>query len=314
MWEAREKTLWQNLRHEIGGVMARARQDRRFLPRDISRLLLGGHRTRTLVTRVLARFRPRTPGFLASLEARRLADQLTDRGYSDPLGLITPDQAAEIFAWFKDKPYRDPWRSHLGAFRYPTIPARESNQAYYDIQTILDAPYLLDLANHPLVLETAELILGCKPLLENLSCGWYFAGRDTEKGFQRYHRDFDTPRFFKLFLYLTDTDERSGAHVYVKGSQRSNRLRLLRYIGNDEVAVAYGEDSVAAICGSAGTCFLVDTYGVHKGGLPAVAGAPRLAFAAQYNIWSSPFTPKTPPMKRPHPRFDPYINRGYLHD
>ncbi|MEI9982150.1 MAG: phytanoyl-CoA dioxygenase family protein [Aliidongia sp.] len=129
-----------------------------------------------------------------------------------------------------------------------------------------------------------------------MTCWWAFAGRSEAKGFQRFHRDFDTPRFIKIFLYLTDVDLRSGAHVFVPGSQRSDKLRLTRYIDNDEVEAEFGQDAMVAMCGPAGTCFLEDTYGIHRAGLPV--DRPRLILSAQYNIWRSPYAPKAPPRAR----------------
>ncbi len=67
------------------------------------------------------------------------------------------------------------------------------------------------------------------------------------------------------------------------GSQRSDKLRLTRYIDNDEVEAEFGQDAMVAMCGPAGTCFLEDTYGIHRAGLPV--DRPRLILSAQYNIW-----------------------------
>jgi hypothetical protein len=310
MWEARQKTAWQNFRHELAQAWRQGRADKRYIGRDFSRLILGGYRSRDGFVRALAPFRPRTPGFSASAEARALRDQLLGPGFTAPLPFLTADQVAEIRDYFLRMPYSDPYRLHLGEFRYPETPSPESNQGYYDTHVILKAPYLLDLFNHPLVLETAELILGCKPLLENLTTWWAFAGRTQAKGVQRFHRDFDTPRFIKIFLYLTDVDERSGAHVFVRGSQRSDALRLTRYIDDDEVEAAYGRDAVVPMSGPAGTCFLEDTYGIHKAGLPI--DRPRLLVSAQYNFWRSPYAPGKPIMASPNPRYDPWINKAYL--
>jgi hypothetical protein len=168
----------------------------------------------------------------------------------------------------------------------------------------------MPLLNHPLILETAEAILGCKPLLENVTCWWAFAGRSVAKGVQRYHRDFDTPRFIKLFLYLTDVDAQSGAHVYVRGSQRSKLLNLTRYITDAEVEATFEADAITTISGPAGTCFLEDTYGVHRAGLPV--DRPRLVISAQYNLWPSPFAPAKPPLRGLDGRYDPWINRAYF--
>jgi len=310
MWDGRRASRLQTLRHEVRGVIQRFRNDRRFLPRDISRLLLGGWRTRRAVTWLIARFRPRSRTDIVPAAVETVVGQLLERGYSGPLGLVLPEQVQEIHDYFLDQTYIDPHRPQLGRFRYPDAPSPESNQGYYDLKTILQAPYILSLINHPVVLATAERILGCKPTIDNLGCWWYFTGRAVEKGFQRYHRDYDTPRFIKLFLFLTDTDESSGAQRYVIGSHCSNRLMLLRYIDDDEVAVAYGLDAVHTIGGPAGTCFLVDTFGVHKGGLPITR--PRLVFSAQYNIWGSPFAPVRPIRIPDSDRYDRFVTRQLL--
>jgi hypothetical protein len=312
MWDARNKSRLENAVHEAGNVLRGALSDRRNIGRDFSRLALGGPATRTRFARLLAKTKPRTNAFTPSPEAAGLAGQLLDTGYTGPLGLVTPDQVAEIRDYLIAQPYYDPIRPHLGEFQYPTIPSEVSNQAYYSDRIVLEAPHLLALANHPLILQAAEAILGCKPLLENIVCGWYFTGRDMARGVQRFHRDFDTPRFIKVFLYLTDIDERSGPHIYVPGSQRSPELMLRRYIGDDEVEASFGKSAIVPICGPAGTCFLVDTFGIHKGGLPV--DRPRLIFSAQYNIWGSPYAPGRPPFpNRAHP-YDRYVNRAYFGD
>lgn len=310
MWEARRVSRWQNLRHEMRALKQRAQSDRRNIPRDISRLLLGGWRTRRLVSWLVARVRPRSRVRTIPAGAGAAVSQLLDRGYTDPLGLLTAAQTQEIHDYFLAQAYRDPYRPQLGQFRYPETPGPESNQAYYDLDVVLNAPHLLDLINHPIILAATERILGCKPTIDNLACWWYFAGRSVEKGFQRYHRDYDTPRFVKLFLYLTDTDAESGAQRYVVGSQRSNKLMLLRYIDDDEVQAQYGPEAVHAICGPSGTCFLVDTFAVHKGGLPSTR--PRLVFSAQYNLWGSPFAPKVPVRMPAADQYDRFINRKVI--
>jgi hypothetical protein len=310
MWEAREKTFLQNALHELKGVWRNALADRRLAMRDFSRLALGGWRRRERFTRLVALTKPKTPGFAPDGQVRDLVRQLHETGYTQPIPLLSPAQMVEIRDHLMAQPYSDPYRTHLGSFRYPEVPSPDSNQAYYSNETLLATPHLLALANHPLVLQTAEAILGCKPLLENLLCGWYFTDRAMEKGVQRFHRDFDTPRFIKLFLYLTDVDERSGPHVYVPGSQRSDKLLLRRYIGDDEVDAAFGPENVHRVCGPAGTCFLVDTFGVHKGGLPI--DRPRFIFSAQYNVWGSPFVPGRPIHPGGAHPHDRYINQAYF--
>jgi hypothetical protein len=310
MWEARNKSFFENAVHELQGIYRNARQDRRLMWRDFSRLALGGYRRRAGFTRLVAATKPKTADFAPGPDAQDLVRQLLETGYTKPLPLLSAAQIAEMRDHLLAQPYMDPFRPYLGEFRYPEAPSADSNQAYYSDATLLATPHLLALANHPLVLQTAEALLGCKPLLENFICGWYFTERAMERGVQRFHRDFDTPRFIKLFVYLSDVDERSGPHIYVPGSQRSDKLLLRRYIDDDEVDAAFGPQAAHKICGPAGTCFLVDTFGVHKGGLPI--DRPRFIFSAQYNVWGSPFAPRQPIHPGGAHPHDRYINQAYF--
>jgi len=64
-----------------------------------------------------------------------------------------------------------------------------------------------------------------------------------------------------------------------------------------------------SITGAAGTVFMADTFGVHRGRLPRARS--RLLVTAQYGIWRTPFSPKYPILNR-QPGLDPYINRAVM--
>ncbi|MEI9982149.1 MAG: hypothetical protein WDN69_02400 [Aliidongia sp.] len=44
-------------------------------------------------------------------------------GFTRPLPLVAAEQVAEIREYFLDKPYLDPYRDHLGEFRFPAEPS-----------------------------------------------------------------------------------------------------------------------------------------------------------------------------------------------
>jgi hypothetical protein len=132
---------------------------------------------------------------------------------------------------------------------------------------------------------------------------------------ENFHRDFDDYRFIKLFCYLTDVDETSGPHVFIRGSHRVNKHIEARQALSDEiVAQEFGADNILRVVGPAGTAFLENSFGVHRG-MPA-ATRPRLILQVLYSLRPLIYSPRKPLLRRGGnddlARLDPYINRVYL--
>jgi hypothetical protein len=120
----------------------------------------------------------------------------------------------------------------------------------------------------------------------------------------------------KLFVYLTDVDEKNGPHVYVSYSSASEKLRQIRRFSNEEVVSAFGKENILNLTGRAGEGFLEDTFGIHKG--QPVAEGTRLLFQVVYSMRSLPYGPKKPVARfeevelAEQGKLDPWINRVYL--
>ncbi|MDB5453981.1 MAG: hypothetical protein JWO33_2559 [Caulobacteraceae bacterium] len=154
--------------------------------------------------------------------------------------------------------------------------------AEYDLGAILGCPYLLALVNAPAIIQLAEAYLGCRPTLSSLGVRWTFPVEAAAARFQSYHRDIDDWRFLKLFIYLTPVTQGAGPHEYVLGSHlHSFGLRAKAY-DRRELEVRYGPENLVAVTGPAGTTFVGDTIGIHRGGCPS--SEPRLLLVAQYSI------------------------------
>lgn len=310
-----------NLRTRIASPRAywrKAKADPRYAIYDILPIVTDPVLRDRLAALIAAR-RPRTPGFYPSLEARDWCRTLETDGITPLLPPIDPAIVASLRSYFENTPCQDPFRPHLGWFRPDSPPSPESNMGYHGVDQILRAPHVLALFNDPQVLETAELYLGCKPILDNIGCWWSwggesFGGREAAKGTQRHHRDLDSLRGFKLFFYLTDVDEDGGPHIFVKGSHRSRLLSTGRALSDAQVEAAFGTAGTVTMTGAAGSRFLGDTYGVHKGALPRRGR--RLLLTAQYNINRSPHGPTVPPLDRRSPDvpdgLDPFVNQIYV--
>jgi hypothetical protein len=270
--------------------------------------MVANPKARDLVAKIMSKSTPQSLPFTPSSQALALDLELREQGYSLDVPAMDSNALAELLQYFKNLPCRDTYRPQLGTFPYDKPASEETSTGYYTLEEMLEAPHVLELLNDPLILETAEQYLGCKPLLDNLGVWWSYAGRPVPKGAQRFHRDLDSYRGFKQFLYLTDVDLESGPHHFIKGSHTSPKLNAGRAHCDEEIIAAFGQQNDVTITGSAGTRFIADTYGFHKGCLPTQS--PRLILTAQYTVNRTPHLPKQPlKLKRKKPeQIDAYVN------
>lgn len=251
----------------------------------------------------------RTKDLSPTPRARNLAGELHVQGITTAItDLVTPEMAAETRNWLDAQHVHDPWRRSLGDFPPANPASTETSMGFYRADQTAAAPHLFDLMNHPLLLTTAELVLNCKPTIDNCFAWWSYTGLDEPRGTQHFHRDVDSLRFIKVFLYLTDVDEQDGPHDYVVGSHRSWALSTTKRISDAEVLKAFGKNTVRSMTGPAGTIFLANTYGIHRGRRPLASR--RLVFAGAYTNLKTPHGPGHPVADLPD-GYDIYSNRIY---
>ncbi len=147
-------------------------------------------------------------------------------------------------------------------------------------------PTVQRLNQDPLINAVARAYIGPRARHVSTSIRWSYATtvpeQDRANLAQAYHFDLDDYRFMKFFFYLTDVDSEAGPHTLVRATHRNKRLshlRLRRY-SDAEMAEAYGNDRVVTITGPAGSGFVEDTFGLHKGTAPK--SKPRLLFELQF--------------------------------
>ena len=108
-------------------------------------------------------------------------------------------------------------------------------------------------------------------------------------------------------------DAQTGPHMFIKGSQRSAKLQQRRRNSDDDVLAAFPKTSDhISFTGPAGTAFIEDTSGLHKG-FPSVSG-PRLIFQVLYTLKPYFGGPSKPirPAAGAEQGLDPYSNSIYL--
>lgn len=222
---------------------------------------------------------------------------------------VTRAEIDEIVGWLREREGSDPYTEGLGRFSVDARPA-QARLLHYSVETVLACPHLVEIANRPGNLLLAQEHLGAKPTIYDMSVWWSFPA-DEGKEAQLFHRDIDDLRFCKLFVYLSDVDEESGPHVYVPTSHRSSKSLEARRHTDEEVERAFGREAPRAMCGPAGTSFMANTFGFHKGLVPK--SRPRLLLQIAYSLFPvlaydysfrAPVDPGFP--------YDRYVNRLFF--
>jgi hypothetical protein len=300
---------WQTRNHSFFGYLNAIRKDRRQAVYKLLPLVTDPS-LRAALVKAYALFKPHSHSFGLDAEARSQLSQLERDGVLTGLPSIEPEQLKDILDYFHSKACHDPWRPHLGEFDWDQAPSQDCNMGLYTAEQIVRAPHVMQLFNHPRLLQLAEAYIGCKPTLDNIGCWWSYSGRSIAKGTQKFHRDFDSMGGVKVFFYLTDVEPEQGPHEYVRGSHAKKVLDTGAGIPDELLWQHFDPVDTLVITGRAGTSFLADTFGIHRGQLPATGY--RLMLSAQYNVNVSPHGPRQPIPITERNSYDAYVNRLYL--
>lgn len=163
-------------------------------------------------------------------------DHALRRNGVDVLSEMVP--ARELLAFLQAKP------QYPGHFKGQPSPAHSC----WAMTDVLQAPGVLDLIAR--WTPVAGDYLDADPLVYSVNAfTMYPFDGPTSRDTQEFHRDKDDTRFLALFVYLTDVLEPDdGAHQYQVGTQHG-----------------FNRGDVATIVGRAGTMFLSDGKGLHRG-------------------------------------------------
>jgi len=263
---------------------------------------------RILVAALHARHRaprPSAPG------AAVLAAGLRDAGCLQLGRVLSRAQCEDMLRYLDDKVMIDA-RGSGRRFRLADAPL-DANLGDYPLDIIVDCPHLLQVANDPAIIALVSDYLGFTPTIVSLGLRWSFPhpapGDVPTDTVQRFHRDSE-PGSAKLLIYLTDVDASCGPHIYIEGSHRERMSMRLRPYADADIARKYG--AATSIEGGAGTGFLIDTKGIHKGASPL--HKPRLLLGIQYALLPC-FLYEYAPVPYPQAgQFDRYVNRLMIAD
>jgi hypothetical protein len=144
----------------------------------------------------------------------------------------------------------------------------------------------------PCLAYIAGQYLGAKAIAISSRLWWSFPSKTYDEAVlkrasqERFHFDMNDWGSVKFFFYLTDVDEDSGPHVFVRGSHRRKRLRhqLTLFVGKPDAEIVnfYGSEGIMRIHGPAGYGFAEDPFGFHMG--TVARHRPRLMFEVEYGV------------------------------
>jgi hypothetical protein len=304
------KSLAQKIRRKIvvGSKYANVRGLVFFAQRRLQK-----PRARRHLARLVARFLPSPSAAARTLTSE--AAKLHSQGFAPIDGLVTPAMANEMRDYLAQQPVYPPYilDAPLTSIDAPQLP--DSHTLVIPEKFIVSCPYLLDLANDPRILAAVEGVFGCKPTLGYIVAWWSVPTADGKpRQAENFHRDVDDVHFLKLFIYLTDVESENGPHEYIQGSHDLPQLGDIDRHSDEEVLQAFGADRLVRFTGPAGTVFLENTYGLHRG-QPVRAGR-RLILQFIYSMLPMAYGPAMPYRRElfapAQIAIDPYVNRAYV--
>lgn len=230
------------------------------------------------------------------------AQLMRTTGYLRLNQLLSTEQIREIHTYLKARDVVAV-RGNGKHFELEKVPPGVST-ADYTLETVMNCPHVLSLANNPHVLALVTSYLGFTPTITLMGMRWSFPSDQIDIDIQGFHRDLEMGSM-KLLVYLTDVDVESGPHKYVQGTHLDKiPLRLRRY-SDEDIMRDHGGSVI--ITGSAGTAFAIDTNGIHKG-TPPIA-RPRLILTIQYSLLPCLNYDYRPVKYLGSFSFDSYVNR-----
>lgn len=217
-------------------------------------------------------------------EAEATAAELGQVGHVT-LPPIEAGKVTEMRDYLAEQPVRPGAYVPVGPTMSADDARGDANIANIPADRVVSCPHLAEIAGDPQILSVVARHLGTVPMILGYTAWWSFAGQAEAQDAQLFHMDVADYAFCKLFIHLTDVDRTSGPHAFMRGTHDPQQIKerraawpdgtkafddwffmTLRKTDEDVVRYLGGEPDY--ITGPAGTCFLADTRGIHKGLLP----------------------------------------------
>lgn len=207
-------------------------------------------------------------GQLSSHKIKTIIDEINENGYYVFENKIS-DEPLKNLLHFSLNTKAKLMPSENLAFQFYDRSQPKAIKYQFQEDDLINNETIQSLAADKTILSIAQAFLGSIPILDLISMWWSTSISKTasSKIAQLYHFDMERIKFIKFFIYLTDVDEDTGPHCYVKGSTKNIPISVRKdgRISDEEILNAYGKENLIEIGGRAGTILAVDTSGFHKG-------------------------------------------------
>jgi hypothetical protein len=150
---------------------------------------------------------------------------------------------------------------------------RDGGVALATVSQVSSDPLMQRLMADDTLFAVVRKYLGYRPTLVSPWLFWSLVidlspeAREAKYQTVRFHYDVHSYNFLYVNFYLTDTDERSGAHVLIAGSHRDKSWRHLlgsAKLSDQQAHDDYGDHRIRTMCGDARSGFFEDTSCYHK--------------------------------------------------
>jgi len=143
---------------------------------------------------------------------------------------------------------------------------------FYSSQDVIDTKSFHKILFDPSLIKFSQNYLKSYPVIDNISAWWSFPSNKPDKNAaQWWHFDLERPKWLKFFFFLTDCTVDTGAHCFIKGSQKNNgvkwSLRNKGYtrLSDEDIEKNYKKENIVSVIAKKGSLLVEDTRGLHKG-------------------------------------------------
>ena len=145
---------------------------------------------------------------------------------------------------------------------------RSATSAVNLCDPMVRCPEIARIAFDDEILDLAGAYLGCPALLGYVKLTRSFVSDFAPFDTEEFHVDGNARRILKAFVHLHDTDVDSGAHIYVRGSQRDPIAGwdVGARATETQIVARYGRERIITQVARAGDVLLEDTSGFHRRG------------------------------------------------
>lgn len=198
---------------------------------------------------------------------------LKKNGYLVLENILSDDEVSTLIASLKEKKgYYLSDESGISEKQKLNIEKPKAVKFFYSSQDIINTKPFHKILFDPSLINFSQNYLNSYPVIDNISSWWSFPAEKPDKNAaQWWHFDLERPKWLKFFFFLTDCTKETGAHCFVRGSQKNNGIKWsLRKNGysrlsDDEVNEKYEIEDIIQVVAKKGSLLIEDTRGLHKG-------------------------------------------------